>query len=116
MSPHQAGPPLCTPLLIRGGVLSSHMPSYVTLHPLHPSHTPRRCHLSKLSYVTLHPLHPLTPPHRCHLSKLGDVHDAEPFQLGLLGALLGLLLALALTLPLALALTLALALALTLVL
>ena len=26
---------------------------------------------------------------RCRLSKLGDLHDAEPFQLGLLGALLG---------------------------
>ena len=26
---------------------------------------------------------------RCRLAKLGDLHDAEPFQLGLLGALLG---------------------------
>ena len=32
-------------------------------------------------------------PCRCHLSKLGDVHDAEPFQLGLLGAPLTLTLA-----------------------
>ena len=76
--------------------------------PTSPSRVTPLCHTSVSHLCAPPPICPRMPssgilpltsrgtPHtpcRCHLSKLGDVHDAEPFQLGLLGAPLTLTLA-----------------------